>query len=549
MLNYNWLNADSRTFLSRGYLKEGVSAEERIRKIAERAECILKIDGFADKFELYMSRGWYSLATPVWCNFGESNGLPISCNGQYVDDSMDDILSCNAETGMMTKHGAGTSAYFGGLRPRGSDISMGGKSFGAVHFMQMFEKTTQIVSQSNIRRGSFAAYYPVEGDDIEEFLEAREDGNPIQDISLGVCITDGWMNEMKLGDKKKEKIWRRIIKKRFESGYPYIFWTDTVNNNKPLVYKDKNISVHASNLCTEIALSSNSDESFVCDLSSMNLLYYEDWKDTDAVEILTFLLDAVMTEYIEKTKDMPFMQKAHNFAKNQRALGVGGLGWHSYLQSKMIPFESFEAKMINVAIWKLIQEKTKKASREMATLFGEPKLLKGYGYRNVCLQAIAPTTSSAFILGQVSPSIEPLNSNYFVKDVAKGKFTYKNPYLKETLKFHKKDNKETWESILVHGGSVQHLDFLTEKEKFVFKTFGEISQKEIIIQAAARQKYIDQAQSINLMIHPGASLKEVNELMIFAWESGIKTLYYQRGTNPAQELARNLINHCVSCEA
>ena len=249
MLDYNWLNADSRTFLSRGYLKEGVSAEERIRKIAEKAESILKIDGFADKFELYMSRGWYSLATPVWCNFGEPNGLPISCNGQYVDDSMDEILHCNAETGMMTKHGAGTSAYFGGLRPRGSDISMGGKSFGAVHFMQMFEKTTQIVSQSNIRRGSFAAYYPVEGDDIEEFLEVREDGNPIQDISIGVCITDAWMNEMRSGDKKKEKIWRRIIKKRFESGYPYIFWTDTVNNNKPLVYKDKNMQVHASNLC------------------------------------------------------------------------------------------------------------------------------------------------------------------------------------------------------------------------------------------------------------------------------------------------------------
>jgi ribonucleoside-diphosphate reductase alpha chain len=550
MLDYNWLNSDSRTFLSRGYLKSGTSAEERIRSISERAEEILKIEGFADKFELYVSRGWYSKASPVWCNFGMPMDLPISCNGQYIGDSMDDILYCTAETGMMTKYGAGTSAFFGGLRPRGSSISRGGESFGAVHFMQLFEKTSQIVSQSNIRRGSFAAYYPVDGKDIEEFLEAREDGNPIQDISLGVCISDDWMRDVANGDKNKEKIWRRIIRKRFESGYPYIFWSDTVNNNKPQVYKDKNMTIYASNLCTEIALpSTEREESFVCDLSSMNLLHYDQWKDTDAIEVLTYFLDAVMTEYIEKTKDIPFMRKAHNFAKNHRALGVGGLGWHSYLQSNMIPYESFEAKLINTEIWKLIQKKTIKASREMAVLYGEPELLKGTGMRNSCLQAIAPTTSSSFILGQVSPSIEPLHSNYFVKDVAKGKFTYKNPYLKEVLKSHKKDNKEVWKSILVNDGSVQHLDFLTDKEKFVFKTFGEISQKEIIIQAAARQKYIDQAQSINLMIHKSASLREVSELMFFAWESGVKTLYYQRGTNPSQELARSIINHCVSCEA
>jgi ribonucleoside-diphosphate reductase alpha chain len=358
------------------------------------------------------------------------------------------------------------------------------------------------------------------------------------------------MRDVANGDKNKEKIWRRIIRKRFESGYPYIFWSDTVNNNKPQVYKDKNMTIYASNLCTEIALpSTEREESFVCDLSSMNLLHYDQWKDTDAIEVLTYFLDAVMTEYIEKTKDIPFMRKAHNFAKNHRALGVGGLGWHSYLQSNMIPYESFEAKLINTEIWKLIQKKTIKASREMAVLYGEPELLKGTGMRNSCLQAIAPTTSSSFILGQVSPSIEPLHSNYFVKDVAKGKFTYKNPYLKEVLKSHKKDNKEVWKSILVNDGSVQHLDFLTDKEKFVFKTFGEISQKEIIIQAAARQKYIDQAQSINLMIHKSASLREVSELMFFAWESGVKTLYYQRGTNPSQELARSIINHCVSCEA
>lgn len=546
---YEWLNDDSRLFLSRDYLKNGVTPEARIRQIAENAEKYLKIEGFADKFEKYMSYGWYSLATPIWCNFGEERGLPISCTGQYLLDSMDDILMCNAETGMMTKYGAGTSAYFGALRGRGEPITDNGFSFGAVHFMQMFDKTTQIVSQANVRRGAFAAYYPVEGKDIAEFLELREDGSPIQETSLGVTITDQWMKDMIAGDKEKRKIWGRIIKKRFESGYPYIFWTDTVNNNSPLVYRDKGLKIHASNLCSEIALASSGDESFVCDLSSMNLLFFDHWKDTDAVETLTYFLDAVMSEYIEKTEFMPFMHKAHKFAKRQRALGIGGLGWHSYLQSKMIPFESLEAKSLNATIWKFIKERTEKASIEMAEKYGEPELMKGYGKRNATLVAIAPTTSSSFILGQISPSIEPLNANYFVKDLAKGKFTYKNPFLVELLESYGKNNATVWKSIMVHGGSVQHLEFLNEKEKFVFKTFGEISQKEIIIQAAQRQKYIDQSQSLNLMVHPETSPKQVSQLMIYAWEEGIKTLYYQRGTNPAQELARSLINSCTNCES
>jgi len=390
---------------------------------------------------------------------------------------------------------------------------------------------------------------PVESPDIKDFLELREDGNAIQDISIGVTITDQWMSEMIDGDKSKRKIWARIIKKRFESGYPYIMWSDTTNKNAPKVYKDKGMKIYASNMCSEIQLPVSTEESFVCDLSSMNLLHFEDWKDTDAVKVLSYFLDAVMEEYIIKTENLPFMYKAHNFAKRHRAIGVGGLGWHSFLQSKMIPFESMEAKVYNSKIWKFIDEQTLEASKEMAKIYGEPEVLKGYGERNTCRVAIAPTTSSSFILGQISPSIEPLNSNYFVKDLAKGKFTYKNPYLIELLKKYEKNNREVWQSILTHGGSVQHLDFLSEKEKFVFKTFGEISQKEIVIQAAQRQKYIDQSQSLNLMIHPDTPIKEVNELMIFAWESGVKTLYYQRGTNPAQELARNLINSCVSCEA
>ena len=545
---YYWLNEESRLFLERGYLQPGQKPEQRVRQIAEAAEAILRIDGFANKFEDYMSKGWYSLSSPIWANFGVQRGLPISCFGSYVCDKLECILDKTAEAGMMTKMGGGTSAYFGALRSRGSEISTGGKSSGPVHFMEMFETVTNVVSQSNVRRGSFAAYLPIEHPDIQEFLQIRTEGHPIQNLSIGVTVTDEWMKSMIGGDEAKRKIWGKIIQKRFESGYPYVIFSDNVNNNAPQAYKDKAKKIYASNLCSEIALSASEDESFVCNLSSMNLLHYDEWKDTDAPEILTYFLDAVMTEFIRKVAGLPFMQAPYQFAVSQRALGIGVLGWHSFLQSKMIPFESFEAKLLNVQIHKILRDKTQAASRKMAIEYGEPQLLKGYGLRNVTTLAIAPTTSSSFILGQVSPSIEPLNSNYFVKDLSKGKFTYKNPYLEKVLETHGKNDRATWQTILIKGGSVQHLEFLSANEKEVFKTFGEISQKEILIQAAARQKYIDQSQSINLMVHPKSSPKDVNQLMIFAWEQGVKSLYYQRGTNPAQELGRNLLQ-CVSCEA
>ncbi|NBP03963.1 MAG: ribonucleotide-diphosphate reductase subunit alpha, partial [Proteobacteria bacterium] len=344
------------------------------------------------------------------------------------------------------------------------------------------------------------------------------------------------------------KLWGQVIKKRFESGYPYIFFTDNANRQAPQVYKDKGLKIHHSNLCSEIMLSDSEEESFVCDLSSMNLERFDEWESTDAVETLVYFLDAVMTEFIKKTADLKFMDAPRRFAINQRALGLGVLGWHSLLQLKMIGFETMEAKMLNNRVWKTIRDRCDKATTELAEFFGEPPLLKGYNRRNTTTIAVAPTTSSSFILGQVSPSIEPLNSNYFVKDLAKGKFTFKNPYLKKLLKSKDQDTEETWKSILVKGGSVQHLEFLTTEEKEVFKTFGEISQKEIIIQAAARQRYIDQGQSLNLMIPPTTKPKEVNELMIFAWEQGIKSLYYQRSANPAQELTRSILT-CKSCEA
>lgn len=544
---YYWLNEDSIKFLERGYLSEGQSPIERIKEIAFAAESILGIDGFAEKFEDYMARGYYSLSTPVWINFGNNKGLGISCFNSYIGDSVEQFLIKQAECGMMSKTGGGTSGYFGDIRGRGSKISTGGVAEGAVRCMELFDTVTNLISQGSSRRGSFAAYLPINHPDFDEFMKIRSEGHSIQEMSIGVCIPEGWMKETIDGNKENIRRWKEVIKKRAESGYPYIFFSDNANNQKPQVYKDKDYKILSSNLCSEVFLPSSENESFVCCLSSLNLLWWDEIKETDAVETMVMFLDAVMSEFIEKTKDNQLMRAAHNFAKNHRALGMGVLGYHSYLQSKMIAWESLAARFENINIFSEIQKKSNAATEKLAEIFGEPEVLKGYGRRNTTTIAIAPTTSSSFILGQVSPSIEPLNSNYFVKNLAKGKFTYKNPYLIKLLQEKKQETREVWKNILNHGGSVQQLDFLTEEEKDIFKTFAEISQKEIIAQAAARQKYIDQGQSLNLMLPANTSPKDASRLFVYAWEEGIKSLYYQRSSNPSQDLARALFS-CKVCE-
>lgn len=686
MSEYVWQNDLTDIFMKDGYLLPGQTLDERVNIICSRAEEILQMPGFAHKFKTNLQKGWYSLSTPIWSNFGTNRGLPISCFGSWIDDSMESILHTNSEVGMMTKYGGGTSAYFGKLRPRGADIRENGKSSGSVHFMKMFETTMTTISQGSTRRGSFAAYLDIDHPDIEEFLGIKSEGHPIQDISFGVCVPDYWMKEMIDGDIHKRRVWAKVLEARANVGYPYIHFVDNANNNTVDVYKDKDMRINSSNLCVapetllltpygerpifelyqefkdiglrvwngfewslsqimktgvnqklikiifsddtilectpyhtfyvldqfdneyqicatnlklghriqnslpnsnkiitvkelidegrfddtycvnepknhkavfngiltgncnEIMLPTNSDESFVCDLSSMNILYFDDWKDTDAVELLVYFLDAVMSEFIEKAKSIAFMDRAVRFAERHRALGVGWLGWHSYLQSKMIPFESLSAKLQNGLVAQTIRDKTYKASKDLAEIFGEPELLKGYGRRNTTLLAIAPTKSSAFLLGQVSEGIEPHRTNYYVKDLQKGKFTIKNKHLENLLSDKGYDTDDVWKSIIMNGGSVQHLDFLSDHEKEVFKTFAEISPKEIIIQASTRQKYIDQGQSLNLMIHPSIPVKDINALMIEAWKMGIKGLYYQISVNAAQQFSRDILN-CVSCEA
>ena len=545
--DFAWLNDDSRLFLQRGYLLEGTTAYDRIRFIAEHAERKLGIEGYADKFYHYMARGYFSLSSPIWSNFGLDRGLPISCFGSYIGDSIHEIMVTTAEVGMMSKIGGGTSAYFGDIRPRGSAIKNNGKSDGSFNFSKLFDTVIDVISQGTSRKGQFAGYIDIEHGDIDEWLDIHTEGNPIQLMYYGVCVGHDWLESMKAGDPYKRQLWAKLLQRKTETGIPYLFFKDNANAGRPDVYKDKNMTVHASNLCTEIMLPSSADESFVCCLSSMNLLYFDEWKDTDAPEVLTYFLDVVMSEFIEKSKDMPFLERANRFATRHRALGLGVLGWHSYLQANNIAFDSYEAMQKNALIFKTLQEKTLKASKELAQRFGEPEILKGYGRRNTTLMSIAPTKSSSFILGSVSPSVEPFKSNYYVKDLAKIKTVYKNPFLEKLLQEKGLDTEEIWNSILLNDGSVQHLEQLTDDEKEVFKTFSEISQLSIIQQAAQRQKYIDQGQSINIMVHPATPARDLNQLYLTAEELGVKSIYYQYSMSAAQVFNRNLLS-CSSCE-
>ncbi len=557
--NFAWLTKHSRDFLAAGYLPDKVSPEQRIREIADRAEKILGIPGYSNKFYQYMSEGFFSLSSPVWSNFGKKRGLPISCFGSNIADDMGNILYTQSEVGMMSKLGGGTSGYFGHIRHRGAEVKNNGQASGSVHIMQLFETMVDVVSQGSVRRGRFSPYLPVEHADISEFLDIGTEGNPIQELTHGVTVTDKWMKEMIEGDAEKRNIWAKVIQRRGEIGYPYIFFKDNANNGAADVYKGTKYKINASNLCTEIMLPSNDKWSFVCCLSSLNVLHYDKWKSTDAVETMVYFLDAVITEFTEKLevyKNSPdrddqqtflFMERAYNFAKENRALGLGVLGWHSLLQSKMMPFNSQEAFNLNNEIFKFIQKKSYKASEELADIFEEPEVLKGFGRRNATLNAIAPTTSSAFILGQVSQGIEPIWSNIYVKDIAKIKTTIKNPFLVKLLENKNKNTQEVWHSIRNQDGSVQHLDFLTDAEKEVFKTYSEINQMDIIYQAANRQNFIDQGQSVNIMVHPDMSAKEINNIYISAWKLGLKSLYYQHSMNAAQKFKQK--KDCASCEA
>ena len=560
-----WFNDESNQMLNNGYLMRGERVLDAIHRVCYAAakkyrNTQIDVDVAYKHFVRNVILGWQSFSSPIWSNMGTSRALPISCFGVYVGDSIMSITDKLGEVINQTKIGGGTSGYFGELRGRGTPVKDNGKSSGSVSFMQMFDSVMNVVSQGSQRRGSFAAYLDIDHPDIEEFLQIKDVGNPIQNLFFGVNFPDWWLNDMFYGkDIEKRKLWAKVLKSRQEKGLPYILFSDTINKNKPQIYQELKETIHASNLCSEIALPSNIDESFVCCLASMNLEQYDEWKDTDAVYWAILFLDAVMEDFIAKTENYKYLESAHNFAKRHRALGLGVMGYHSYLQKNMIPFESWEAKQFNAKVFKQLYIESRDASIELAELLGPAPIFNELSHkedmedvvtlmRNTTVLAIAPTTSSSSILGQVSPGIEPYSSNYFKAGLAKGNFMRTNKYLKKLLIEKDKDDEDTWRSIMLAHGSVQHLDFLSDNEKEVFKTFKEISPSEIIAQAAQRQQYIDQMQSLNLLIPSQMDIKDVNKLYLQAWESGVKSLYYQRSSSVSKEMMTKFVN-CQSCES
>ncbi len=545
---FAWMNDVSRQFLGKDYLLNGQTGEARVGVIADTMGRRLKRPDLAAKLYDYAGRGWYSFSSPVWSNYGLARGFPISCFGTYVEDDTRSILRAHVEVGMMSKHGGGTSVYLDPLRGRGSDIRDNGKTAGSVNHSKMYDCEIRVISQGSSRRGECAAYWRITHPDIREVLQIRTPAQPdLRKLSYGIVIEDWWMRELVAGDEAKRALWAEVIKTRMKTGYPYLIFSDNANKAAPDVYRDLGLRINRSNLCTEIFLPDSPDESFVCCLSSMNMLYYDEWKDTDAVEVMVYFLDTVMSEFIEKARGEYGYDRAVRFAERHRALGLGQLGWHDYLQSRMIAFDSLAANMAAAETSRTVQRLSLAASAKMAVEYGEPELLKGYGRRHTTLTAIAPTQSSSAILEQASEGIDLISANICVKDKQKVKYTYRNPRLLALLAAKGQDTPAVLASILANQGSVQHLDCLSPSEKAVFKTLREVSPMAVVQQVAARQPYVCQGQSINLLIDPAADLKQVNKVYVTAWELGLKSLYYQKNVSAAQDLVNDLTS-CAACE-
>lgn len=559
--DYEYINVESQRILSRGYLPEGIPAGEIKDRAIERVNTLIttaeqRLGRELPTMRLGVKRGWISPSSPIWSNFGTSRGLPISCNGSRMGDSVDSIAYKVFEIGIMTKEGAGTSVYMGDLRARDSDISGGGKSLGPVHFARLVQEQVSVISQSNVRRGNAAIYLDINHGDIEEWLTMRSTTNgikhPIQHLSFGVVIPDWWMIDMLAEEKggEKRKLMVKIVNKRKATGFPYIVFKDNANKVRHDRLKELGLEIMASNLCTEIMLPSTENESFVCNLSSLNLLHYDEWKATQLVRELVYFLDAVMSEYIDKCRQngRRGLADALRFAERWRALGIGTLGYHSMLQQRMIPFESAEARALNVEVHKHIHDESLAASRTMAVEYGEPSGMVGTGQRHLTLQAIAPTRSSSLILGQVSKGIEPWEANIFEDDNAKTTFIQRNKALEALFDLKGMNTDAVWMDIAANAGSVQHRTDLTDHEKAVFKTFIEIDPLEIIQQNNDRTPYVDQGISMNLKIHPDTKIADNVGYIVAAWKGGTKSMYYAEGLSSAQ-LALRKGSDCASCEA
>jgi ribonucleoside-diphosphate reductase alpha chain len=549
-----WMDEIGFKTLQGGYLLPGETPRAMYQRVANAAASYYTDTAtWSDKFFNVMWRNWLCIASPIASNLGTSRGLPISCNTIHVDDSVLSIFNKGTELAMLSKNGAGVGIYIGDIRGRGETIKGNGKSEGVVPWCKVYDSVTASINQGATRRGASALYLPIEHSDIAEFVNIRRPTGDLNrrclNVNHGICIGDEWMKEMLAGDLHKRELWQDILRNRVETGEPYLMFTDTVNRDNPECYTANNLSVKSSNICSEITLHTDPDHSFVCCLSSLNLVRWDEWKDTDTVEITVRFLDAVLEEYIIKSEGVAGLECARRSAIKGRAIGIGVLGWHTLLQERMIPFDHLDAMMLNATIFRTIRAKAEIGTELLAKELGEPEWCKGFNRRNTHLMAVAPTVSNSTISGGHSAGIEPIAANIFSLKSAKGTFIKKNKTLEKLLIAKGQDTADVWKSINEQNGSVGHLPFLSELEKEVFLTARELNQHVIIKQAAQRQQWIDQAQSVNLFFGSNSDPKYIHQVHIAAWEAGLKTLYYLRTDGVIRgDLASRSKDECKACE-
>jgi len=536
-----------------GYLLSGESPRQAYERVCSTVAKRLDRPELAKTFYEYIWNGWLCLASPVLSNTGTDRGLPISCFGIDVADSIIDIGQKNLEMMLLAKHGGGVGIGINQIRPAGAKIKGNGTSDGVVPFCKIYDSTILATNQGSVRRGAASVNINIEHPDFEEWLEIREPKGDVnrQSLNLHQCavVGDKFMRRLEQGDGEARKRWGKLLQKRKATGEPYVLFKGNTNKNNPTAYKQNALKVHMTNICSEITLHTDENHSFICCLSSLNLAKYDEWKNTNIIHDSIWFLDGVLEEFIQKAKYRKGFENSVRSAEKGRALGLGVLGWHTYLQERGLPFEGLLAQYETRKIFSQIKIESERASMALADVYGEPLWCVGTGMRNTHLRAVAPTVSNSKLSGNVSPGIEPWAANIFTEQSAKGTFIRKNPTLENILKKEKLNTKEVWDKILADGGSVQDIEGLSEDTKEVFKTFKEINQLELVRQAGIRQQYIDQSVSLNLAFPSEATPKWINKVHMDAWHKGIKTLYYMRTESVLRgDIAQNAMEECVACD-
>ena len=548
---------------------------------ARAAKTFADDQAHAQRLYDYASKLWFMFSTPVLSNGGTTRGLPISCFLNYVDDSREGLADHYTENIWLSSMGGGIGGYWGDVRSQGMATSIGNKTTGVIPFMHVVDSQMTAFHQGATRRGSYASYMDVSHPEIVEFIEMRKPtGGDIHRKNLnlhhGINITDAFMEAVQKGDSwdlidphtkqvikttDARTLWIKILETRIATGEPYISFIDTVNAALPESQKKLGLKFNHSNLCSEITLPTAKDRTAVCCLSSVNLEYFDEWKDNKLfIEDLVRMLDNVLEHFI--TSAPSYMWRAVNSARCERAIGLGAMGLHSYFQKREVAMDDAKSKDINDFIFKHIHNEAQSANQKLGAERGSPADMEGTGLRHSHVIAIAPNASSSVICGGTSPSIEPLRANAFSQKTLSGTFLMKNKYLERVLIKHDRNNKEVWKSIVTNGGSIQHLDFLSDEEKSVFKTAIEMDQRLLVDLAADRQQYICQSQSLNLFLPPDVDTKTLHGIHLRAWKGKVKTLYYMRSQalkkveNLSSQIERTIRQDyqqeeaaCVACEA